>query len=160
MHPPLQSIIVGNSCSNLAHEACTLLIVKGEWEESFGEHGKICIDGKKRYSFISSFSKTCSCLPNFKTYWEFLCKSYFGTLFFHPVKTVTMKEFKLPKFHIFYHICYGPNICLTFGSSHFWGKIGGPKGEEISANLWAIELVPGANFVEPHRRNMVTMNLA
>ncbi len=127
MHPPLRSIIVGNSRSNLAHEACTLLIVKGEWEESFGEHGKICIDGKKRYSFISSFSKTCSCLPNFKTYWEFLCKSYLEHFFFIQSKQWPWRNSNSQNFIFSTTFAMGQIYAWLLDPHTFGGKLVAPN---------------------------------
>ncbi len=126
MHPPLQLIIVGNSRSNLAHKACITYCQRWMRRELWWAW-KTMYWWEKRYPFFfSSFSKTCSCLPNFKTYREFFHKSYLEHFFFHPVKTVTMKEFKLQKFHIFYPICYGPNICWLLYPHTFGGKLVAP----------------------------------
>ncbi len=80
--PPLQIIIVSNSCSNLAHKACITYCQRWMRRELWWAW-KNMYWREKRYPFISSFSKTCSCLPNFKTYWEsFFISHIWNTFFF------------------------------------------------------------------------------
>jgi hypothetical protein len=107
---------------------------------------KYVLMGKKISFLFLLLAKRALAYPISKLIESFFISHIWNTFFFIQSKQWPWRNIQTPEISYFLPHLLWAKYMLTFVSSHFWGKIGGPKGEEISANLWAIELVPGANF--------------
>jgi hypothetical protein len=101
---------------------------------SFGEHGKICIDGENNILLFLLLAKRALAYPISILIESFFISHIWNT-FFASSQNTDHEGIQTPEIsYILPHLLWAKYM-LTFGSSHFWGEIGGPKGEEISANL-------------------------
>jgi hypothetical protein len=95
---------------------------------------KYVLMGKKDILLFLLLAKRALAYPISKLIESFFVSRIWNT-FFSSSQNSDHEGIQTPKISYFLPHLLWAKYMLTFGSSYFWGKIGGPKGEEISANL-------------------------